>query len=65
MLRENLDVIEVFFENILGYIFDYRHMDSLQMVEAIVHYMFYDLTSADQNQKLIFIIYHLTMKSFP
>ena len=65
MLRENSDVLEVFVENILNFIYEYRHMNSIQLAEFIVHFMFQDLTAADANQRVIYVIYALTMKSFP
>ena len=40
MLRENSDVLEVFVENILNFIYEYRHMNSIQLTEFIVHFMF-------------------------
>ena len=39
-------------------------MNSKELAEAIVHFMFRDLTSADPDHRLISIIYQITLKSF-
>jgi hypothetical protein len=64
MLRENSDVLEVFVDKILNYIFENRQKEKVDLAEPIVHLMFQDLTAADPNQRVIYIIYQLTVKTF-
>ena len=45
MLRENSDVLQVFIENILNYVFE----NDVELVCPIIHSMFQDLTAADTN----------------
>ena len=64
MLRENVDVLEVFLENILNYVYEYRLMNTIDLAGAIVHLMFKDLSQADPVERILPIIYHITLKSF-
>lgn len=61
MLRENSDVLQVFIENILNYVFE----NDVELVCPIIHSMFQDLTAADTNQRIVYVVYALTMRSFP
>jgi hypothetical protein len=61
MLRENQDVFQIFTQNVIRFSFEAQ---SLELAEAIVHFMFLDLASPQVDRKLVFIIHEIMQKDF-
>jgi len=60
MLRENQDVFQIFTQNVIRFSFDAQ---SLELAEAIVHFMFLDLASPQLDRKLVFIIHEIMSRN--
>ena len=65
MVRENKEVFKVFTDNLLDYVYENRLMNSLELAESIVHHMFLDLTMPEVSKKLVYVVYQVTLQSFP
>ena len=61
MLRENQDVFQIFTQNVIRFSFDAQ---SLELAEAIVHFMFLDLASPQLDRKLVFIIHEIMSRNY-
>ena len=61
MLRESKDVFSVFTRNIIPFAF--KH-DALNLAEAIVHFMFLDLTNSSIDTKLTYLVYEIISREY-
>lgn len=67
MLRDNQDVFQVFLDNFFDLLFQLHNgpqEEYFDLPEAMVHFMFQDLTKSQMNTKLVLVIHYLTSRTF-